>query len=139
MGSLERNRKGRYNKNMKINDVVFTNHAIERMKQRGIPGDLIWQAVKTPDKTTPGKEKYTTEFTKHHNGHVITVVGKKNDIGEWVVLSAWIDPPLAGTADFRKKEKYNKKMDKIWELDRKMEKASFWGKLWLTFRKQIGM
>ncbi len=124
---------------MKINDVVFTNHAIERMKQRGIPGDLVWQAVRQPDRTSAGKEKYTTEFIKHHNERVITAVGKKNDLGEWVVLSAWIDPPFPGTRDYKKKEKYNKKIEKLRQLDKKMEKASFWGKLWLTFRKQVGI
>lgn len=124
---------------MKINDVVFTNHAIERMRQRGISGDFVWQAVRMPDKTIPGKEKHTTEFIKYRNGHTITAVGKKNDLGEWVVLSAWIDPPLRGTADFKKKEKFSKKIEKIRELDRKMENASFWGKLWLTFRKQTGI
>lgn len=123
---------------MKIHDVVFTNHAIERIKQRGITGDLVWQTVRNPDKTAPGKEKHTTEFSKYHNGHTITAVGKKNDLAEWVVLSAWIDPPLAGTHDYHKKEKYRKKVEKIRELDRKMEKASFWGKLWITFRKQTG-
>lgn len=124
---------------MKINDVVFTNHAIERMKQRGIKGDLAWQAVRQPDRTSPGKEKHTTEFIKYNNGHTITVVAKKNDLSEWVVVSAWIDPPLVGTADYRKREKYHRKIEKRQEMDRKMEKASFWGKLWLTFRKQIGM
>jgi hypothetical protein len=124
---------------MKINDVVFTNHAIERMKERGISGDLAWQSVRRPDRTTPGKEKHTTEFIKYHNKHTITTIAKKNDLGEWVVLSAWIDPPLSGTADYWKKEKYHKKIDKLRELDKKMEKASFWGKLWLTFRKQTGI
>jgi len=60
-------------------------------------------------------------------------------LGEWVVLSAWMDPPLQGTADYRKKEQYNKKMQKTRELDRKIEKASFWGKMFLTLRKQIGI
>lgn len=124
---------------MKVNDVVFTNHAIERLKQRGISGDRVWQAVKNSDIKNPGKEKYTTEFIKRFDAHTITVVAKKNDIGEWVVLSAWMDPPLPGTGDFRKKEKYQKRQEKNRNLDRKMEKASFWGKLWLTFRKQIGI
>lgn len=123
---------------MKVNDVVFTNHAIERMQQRGLSGDLVWQTVKTPDKKVPGKEKHTTEFIKRHNNRTITAVSKKNDLGEWVVLSAWIDPPFPGTTDFHKKEKYQRKMEKIHELDKKMEKASFWGKLWITFRKQTG-
>ena len=124
---------------MKITDVVFTNHAIERMNQRGISGDWAWQSVKRPDMTSPGKERHTTEFTKNFNQHRVTTIAKKNDIGEWVVLSVWMDPPLHGTSDYYKREKYNKKMDRNRNLERKMEKASFWGKLWLTVRKQIGI
>ena len=124
---------------MKITDVVFTNHAIERIKERGMSGDWIWQAVKQPDTKMAGKEKHTTEFAKRLNGHIVTAVAKKNDIGEWVVLSAWIDPPIAGTKDYHKKEAYHKKQEKIRELSRRMEKASFWGKMWLAFRKQAGL
>jgi len=124
---------------MKITDVVFTNHAIERMAQRGITGDWAWQSVKQPDKTSPGKEKHTTEFVKRFAQHQVTTVAKKNDVGEWVVLSVWMDPPLHGTSDYYKKEKYNKKMNRNRNLDKKMEKASFWGKIWITVRKQIGI
>lgn len=124
---------------MKITDVVFTNHSIERMKQRGISGDWAWQSVKSPDHSKAGKQKYTTEFVKRFGEYTVTAIGKKNDIGEWVVLSVWMDPPLQGTADYSKKEKYQQKLNKYKELDRKMEKASFWGKMWITLRKQIGI
>ncbi len=124
---------------MKITDVVFTNHAIERIKQRGISGDWIWQTVKQPEAKMAGKEKHTTEFTKRFNERTVTAVAKKNDIGEWVVLSAWVDPPFPGTEDHRKKEAYLKKQDKRREFSRRMEKASFWGKMWLAFRKQAGL
>ena len=123
---------------MKITDVVFTDHAILRMKERGISGEWAWGTVKNADKTQPGKEKHTTEFIKKFSFQTVTVICKKNDIGEWVVLSIWIDPPFAGTSDYRKKQKYIEKLEKNKKLDRKMEKASFWGKLWLTFRKQSG-
>lgn len=124
---------------MKITDVVFTNHAITRMKERGISGEWAWATVKKADKNQPGKEKHTTEFIKKFGAQTITVIGKKNDIGEWVVLSVWIDPPPIGTPDHIKKQKYLKKLEKNKALDQKMEKASFWGKLWLTFRKQSGL
>lgn len=124
---------------MKITDVVFTDHAIKRMHQRGISGDWAWQSVKQPDKTSAGKERHTTEFIKQFNAHMVTTIAKKNDIGEWVVLSVWMDPPLKGTSDFSKHEKYQKRMNKNRVLDRKMEKASFWGKVWISVRKQIGI
>lgn len=124
---------------MKITDVVFTNHAIDRMKQRGISGDWVWQAVKQPDEKQSGKQKHTTEFVKNFGEKTVTAVGKKNDIGEWVVLSAWMDPPVEGTEDFYKKEAYIRAREKDRLFSKQMEKASFWGKLWLTFRKQAGL
>jgi hypothetical protein len=124
---------------MKITDVVFTNHAIERMKERGISGDLAWTTIKKPNSQALGKEKSTTEFKKNFGAYTITAIGKKNDVGEWVVLSVWMDPPMKGTKDYNKRIKYLNKQEKIRSLDKKMEKASFWGKLWLTARRQIGI
>lgn len=123
---------------MKINDVVFTNHSIERLKERGITGEMVWQAVKVPDFKSAGKQKHTTEFVKAMAGRRLVCIGKKNDLGEWVVLSAWIDPPFEGTKDFKKHEEYKKNMNKEKEYGQKIAKASFWGKLWLTFKKQSG-
>lgn len=124
---------------MKIQDIVFTTHSIERMKQRGISGEWAWQTVKHPDINVPGKEKHTTEFIKNFDAHKVTAIAKKNEVGEWVVLSVWMDPPLAGTKDFSKQKNYLKRMNKIRALDKKMRTAGFWGKLWLTFRKQAGL
>lgn len=124
---------------MKIRDIVFTNHAIDRMKERGVSGEWAWQAVKNADRKMPGKEKHTTEFIKRFDTYKVTAIGKKNEIGEWVVLSVWMDPPLKGTADHRKREKYLKGLEKKRALDKQMESAGFWGKMWLTFRKQAGL
>lgn len=124
---------------MKITDVVFTNHAVERMKSRGINGDWAWQTVKHADTTNPGKEKHTTEFVKEFGNHHVTVIAKKNDVSEWVVLSVWMDPPLQGTQDYYKKVLYKNQIEKQRNFDKRMQKSSFWGKLLLTFRKQIGL
>lgn len=123
---------------MKINDVVFTNHSIERLKERGISGEMVWHTVRASDVKSPGKEKHTTEFVKRFGEKKITCIAKKNDLGEWVVLSAWMDPPLAGTKDHKKREAYLKDLKKNKDYYKKMEKASFLGKLWLTFKKQAG-
>jgi len=124
---------------MKITDVVFTNHAIDRMKQRGVTGDWVWQTVKQPDEKLAGKEKFTTEFVKKFGNFNVTTIGRKNDLGEWVVLSVWMDPPIEGTKDYHKNELYKKNKEKDKNYFKKMNKSSFWGKLWLTFRKQSGL
>ncbi len=123
---------------MKINDIVFTNHSIQRLKERGITGEMVWQTVKTPDVKSPGKEKHTTEFIKKIGDRKVSCIGKKNYIGEWVILSAWMDPPLEGTKDHKKRASYLKGLEKEKEYSRKIKEASFLGKLWLTFKKQAG-
>ena len=123
---------------MKISDIVFTDHSIKRMKERGISGEWAFQTVKSPDERKVGKEKSTYEFTKKLGTRIITAIAKKNDIGEWVILSVWIDPPFEGTNDSKKRKSYLKQQEKIRNLNKKMSKAGFWGKLWITFRKQVG-
>lgn len=123
---------------MKISDVVFTNHAIERLNERKITGEMAWRAVKMYDFKKAGKEKHTTEFVKKINERELTCICKKNNLGEWVVLSAWIDPPFEGTKDHKKYQLYKKGLEKEKEYKRKMQKASFWGKFWLAFKKQAG-
>lgn len=124
---------------MKIKDIVFTDHAIERMKERGIKGEWAYQAVKYLENSRPGKEKHTTEFIKQIEDRILTVIAKKNEIQEWVILSAWIDPPFEWTRDHKKRQAYIEKVNRIKKLDQKMEKANFWGKLFITIRKQIGI
>lgn len=124
---------------MKIRDIAFTNHAIDRMKERGVSGEWAWSTVKHPDRSGAGKEKHTTEFVKQFDSYKVTAIGKRNESGEWVILSVWMDPPLKGTADYRNREKYLKGLDRKRRFDKKMETAGFWGKMWLTFRKQAGL
>lgn len=123
---------------MKINDVVFTNHSIERLKERGIKGEMVWSTVRLFDSKKNGKQKDTIEFTKKFGNRTVTSICMKNNLGEWVVLSAWMDPPLEGTNDYKKHEDYKKEIKREKEHSKKMVKASFWGKLWLTFKKQAG-
>lgn len=120
-------------------DVVFTNHAIERMRERGISGEWAYQTVKHPDKLFSGKEKGTTEFQKQFSQYTITAIAKKNEIGEWVTLSVWMDPPLPGTKDASRKDKYLKYLRDEREFQKKYKKAGFWKRFILTALKQLGL
>lgn len=106
--------------------VIWTNHALMRLDARGLSQDLAWQAFSSPDHKLPGKNPGTTEFQKKIGSSRITIIAKQNERGEWLILSNWIDPPLIGTADYYKKEEY-----------KRYQKAGFWGKLFLTIKKQI--
>jgi hypothetical protein len=105
---------------------IWTNHAMERLNQRGLSQNLAWQAFNKPDKSFAGKEHGTTESQKRFGESLVTIISKRNDKGEWLILSCWIDPPLPGTMDYYKKEDY-----------KKYNKAGFWGKVFLTLKKQL--
>ncbi len=108
--------------------IIWTNHALERLVQRGLSQSDALSAFKNPDRSFPGKNPGSVEYIKKFSNSTITIIAKKNDRNEWVVISAWIDPPLPGSADWYKKQDYTK-----------YQKAGFWGKLFLTLKHQLGL
>lgn len=108
---------------------VWTNHALERLGQRGLSQELAGQTFQHPEKIETGKDG-SLEYTKRFGKSLVTVVAKKNDKGEWIILSNWIDPPLYGTQDYYKKQKYQK-------FQKSYQEAGFWGKLWLEIKRQL--
>lgn len=107
-------------------NLIWTHHAIDRMRNRGLTQDMAKEAFAKPDKTISGKISGSFEYQKQFGSLRVTLIVKQNEKYEWIVLSAWIDPPLPGSPDAKQKERY-------W----KYQKASFWVKLWLTLKKQL--
>jgi len=107
--------------------VIWTNHAIERLHQRKLPQHIAFLAFQSPDVRLPGKQSGSTELQKQYQSSTITLIVKQNGNNEWLIISAWIDPPLPGTEDFRKQQ-YRKDL----------KSAGILGKLWLTLKHQLG-
>ena len=82
--------------------VIWTNHALERLKGRKLPQDIAWKAFRYPEETNKGKKQNTFEFIKKLDIYTVSVIAKQNEKREWVILSCWIDPPLAGSVDLMK-------------------------------------
>ncbi|MBI4097121.1 MAG: DUF4258 domain-containing protein [Candidatus Levybacteria bacterium] len=108
--------------------VIWTNHALDRLRERGIPQDDALLAFRHPDFQRRGKKKSAKLFIKKIADKRITLAAKQNERWEWVVVSVWIDPPLPGTADERNQREY-----------RDYQKATFWEKVWRDVRKQLGL
>lgn len=106
---------------------IWTNHALERLEQRGLSQDLAGEAFQHPDKTISGKQSGTIEYQKSFGNSLVTIICKQNERREWIILSAWIDPPLSGSIDIKKKEEYLR-----------YKKSGFWGKFWHIIKKQLG-
>lgn len=110
----------------KFAGAIWTNHALERLDQRGLTQALAGQAFQYSDHCGPGRELGTVEFRKKFNQSTVTVIAKKNDRGAWLILSCWIDPPLEGYMDARKKQRY---------LEYKQ--AGFWKRLWMDIKQDL--
>lgn len=108
--------------------VIWTNHALGRLSDRGLTQKMAWEVFHSPDKSFSGKQEGSIEYIKRFDSSKVTIIAKQNEKKEWIILSGWIDPPMPGSLDFKKKEQY-----------KKYQKASFWGKFWLTFKGQLGL
>ncbi len=95
----------------KYKGVIWTTHALERMRERGIKQGDAWATFRRPDKSRYSKRKgawvyYRTWPRKTSNGvknnQKIEVVATKNEKSpaqrtsgpgeEWVILSVWSKP-----------------------------------------------
>jgi len=106
---------------------ILTNHALTRVGERKIPESFIRETISNPDRVRVS-EKGGEEFMKVIDGKTISAIVKKNELGEKIVLSAWVNPPFPGTKDFKKKERY-----------KQMQKAGVLKKLYLTLLDQLGL
>ena len=111
---------------MALNNIIWTNHARDRLNKRKIHKDFVIQAIISPDRTK--QNNGAIEYQKRFDNQTVAAIVKENEKGENIILSCWIDPPNPGTKDFKRKAR------KI-----KMQKAGIAEKFWLTFLDQIGL
>ncbi len=107
--------------------IIWTKHALERNKERQITSSWVESTINSPDKSFPeedGKVKYIKNFGKQ----TVSVVTAKGDNGEYLVISAWIDPPNPGTTDYKNNQ-----------YERQINKAGSFRRLLLTLLRQIGI
>ncbi|CAN5245393.1 hypothetical protein BH09PAT2_BH09PAT2_11180 [soil metagenome] len=108
-------------------NTIWTNHVLDRLRDRNISQDIAWKALQYADKTMPGNKSGTTEFIKHINNHTITTVATLSENREWVVLSCWAHPPFPGSIDIQKKKAYLR-----------YKQSSITGKIWIQIKRAFG-
>lgn len=75
---------------MEHKNVIFTKHALERMKLRRITPDMVVKAIKSPEqqeKEDDGDTKFIKVINKR-NLHV--VANYQTDEKKWLVVSTWV-------------------------------------------------
>lgn len=72
--------------------VIWTNHAIQRLRQRNISQGDAWATFNRPDQSRYAKAKGAWVYYKTYGNERMEVVAKKNEKGEWIILSVWSKP-----------------------------------------------
>lgn len=72
--------------------VIWTNHALDRLNERGIKQGDAWATWKNPDQSRYGSAQGAWVYYKTYGSTKIEVVAKQNDKKEWVILSVWSKP-----------------------------------------------
>ena len=86
-------------------DTVWTTHALQRLADRRIPQHLVYKAIVSADE----KRNYadgSVEYSKRFGIYKITAIVKQNNLHQKVIISCWMNPPLKGTEDAEKKQRY---------------------------------
>jgi len=69
--------------------VNWTNHALDRLRQRGIKQGDAWATWRNPEHSKKGTGVGSWVYYRNYNGVQIEVVAKQNENKEWIILSAW--------------------------------------------------
>lgn len=112
---------------MYMNNFIWTNHALQRLKDRKITESFASNTLESPDESFENTDG-TIKLRKKLENQTATAIIKTNDKGDNIILSFWLDPPNPGTRDFKGKQRY-----------KEMKKASFLRKFWLTLLNQVGL
>lgn len=76
---------------------IWTDHALERLKQRQIKQSDAWAALYRPDSTRYASTKQAWIYYRTWANRTVEVVAKQNEHKEWIILSVW-DKPNNGSS-----------------------------------------
>ena len=69
--------------------VIWTNHALARLQERGISQGDAWATFSHPQQSRFAKDKNAWIYRRNYNGNQIEVVANQNERKEWVIISVW--------------------------------------------------
>lgn len=71
--------------------IIWTNHALERLRERGIKQSDAWAVWRRPDRERKGKSGNWIYYRTFGDVR-IEVAAKQNEKKEWIILSVWSKP-----------------------------------------------
>lgn len=99
--------------NNNFGGVIWTNHALTRLRERGIKQGDAWATWRNPDQSRFAKSKNAWIYYKTFGDTKIEVVAKKNEKGEWIILSVWSKKVLENKKTNKKQALLKTLFDKL--------------------------
>ncbi len=81
--------------------VIWTNHALARLSERGIKQGDAWATWRNPDQSRYAATRGAWIYYKTYGSTRVEVVAKQNIRKQWVILSVW-SKPVYGIKEKRK-------------------------------------
>src|SRR3972149_9391645 len=72
--------------------VIWTDHAVERRRGRGIKQGDAWATFRRPQVSKYARRKGAYVYYRTTGNETIKVVATKNEDKQWVILSVWSAP-----------------------------------------------
>ena len=78
--------------------IIWTNHALERLNERGIKQGDAWATWNRPEQSRPGSgsQQGAWVYYRTYGDERIEVVAKQNEKKEWIILSVWSKKVFGG-------------------------------------------
>lgn len=69
-------------------NLVFTKHAWERLSDRSLTQDVVFQVIQSPDKTVHNQHNF--KFIRTVSERTVHVVATPIEHGQWLIISTWV-------------------------------------------------
>ena len=69
--------------------LIWTNHALDRLRERGIKQGDAWATWNHPEHSRKGTVSGSWIYYRNYGDIQIEVVAKQNEKKEWLILSVW--------------------------------------------------
>jgi hypothetical protein len=78
--------------NKNFGGIIWTNHSLEKLRERKIKQGDAWAAWKNPEQSRKAKIPGAWIYYRTYGNKRIEVVAKQNEKKEWIILSVWSRP-----------------------------------------------
>lgn len=72
-------------------DLLFTKHAQQRLQDRSLSTDAIFETIHAPENRLPQGKEQVIKYTKHRAGRFIQVIAKYLPLEKkYLIISVWV-------------------------------------------------